>query len=72
MYKCNYRNHKYFIDLEVLGERCRIYRKKVLKMNSYELAKRIGCSQATLCLFENGKTNNLYVFLGYINEGFVL
>ena len=71
MYKVNFRNHKYFVDLAVIGEQCKYYRKKILKMTTYEMAKEIGCSQATISLFENGGTNHAYVLLGYIKRGFM-
>lgn len=53
-----------------LGAACREWRKTQTNMTSEDMGNKLGVTQTTISAFENGHTNNLYIFMGYVNEGF--
>lgn len=50
--------------LKSIGLRCKSKRLKY-KWTQRQLAKVIGCAQQTICDFEKGRLNNLYLFASY-------
>lgn len=52
------------IELKSLGLKCKNMRVKK-GWSQRQLAKVIGCVQQTICKFEKGELNNLYLYASY-------
>lgn len=57
------------MNLVDLGNQCRKYRND-LKLTQSDVAKDTGYSVDNISKFENGKTNNLKIFMWYLRRGF--
>lgn len=53
-----------------IGEACKKWRKENTTLTAEDIAKHIGMTQTAVSAFENGHTNNLYIFMAYVNAGF--
>ena len=56
--------------LEEIGRLCKKYR-RIKKIRQIDIAKDLGVSISTISLFENGKSDSLYVFLAYIKNDII-
>lgn len=57
------------LTLEQVGNRCRRYRKKVLKKELREVATDTGYSRENVSAFENGRNDNCIFLLWYMSRG---
>lgn len=57
------------MNLVDLGNLCRKYRND-LKLTQSDVARDTGYSVDNISKFENGKTNNLKIFMWYLRKGF--
>ena len=57
------------MNLVDLGNQCRKYRND-LKCTQSDVARDTGYSVDNISKFENGKTNNLKIFMWYLRKGF--
>ena len=53
-----------------LGEACKKWRKENTTFSAEAIGEYLGMTQTAISAFENGQSNNLYVFMGYVNLGF--
>lgn len=64
--------HKQKVDLQVIGEKAKIYRIKNLKIEQSQVAKDLQVSQNLISMFEMGKTDSAYILAYYVERGLVL
>lgn len=57
------------INMEILGARCRRFRKKVLRVELQDVANTIGYSRENICAFESGRNDNSLILLWYLSKG---
>lgn len=60
------------INMLVVGERCRHYRKRVLKTELRQVATDIGYSIENIWAFEHGKNDNSLILLWYLRHGLTI
>ena len=56
-------------SIAYVGNRCRQYRKKVLRTELKEVAKELGYSKENISAFENGRNDNCLIMLWYLSRG---
>lgn len=52
-----------------IGEYCRNFRNNELKLTQFDVSKQIGYSKENISSFENGRNDNVVIFLWYVNKG---
>ena len=53
-----------------IGNKCRVYRTKILKESQTDFAKRHGSTRQNICNFEKGYTKSGKILLMYVKDGF--
>lgn len=58
-------------DLKKLGARCADFRRSK-GYTQIQVADKLGYTESNISAFENGRTNNLFIFFWYLSEGMVI
>lgn len=58
--------------LAIVGKACKRYRKQVLNLSVYEVARKTGYSVSNIYAFETGRVNNCLLLIWYMSKGFKL
>ena len=51
------------------GKLCGDYRRDILKMTQFDVAKEIGYSKENIAAFEQGRNDNNIIFMWYVKNG---
>ena len=57
------------LNLKYIGQKCQIYRQS-MGYRQCEVARDTGYSIENISAFENGRNDNLIIFLWYLDKGF--
>lgn len=52
-----------------IGEYCKCFRINELNLTQFDVAKQLGYSKENISSFENGRNDNVVIFLWYVNKG---
>lgn len=52
-----------------IGEYCKFFRINELNLTQFDVAKQLGYSKENISSFENGRNDNVVIFLWYVNKG---
>lgn len=55
---------------KLAGAACKRWRKENTDLTAADIAESIGMCQQAVSGFESGRSNNLYIFMAYVNMGF--
>ena len=56
----------------VIGQRCKRYRKRILKCTQKDLSKETGFSVGNISAFETGRNDSSLILLWYLSHGMTL
>ena len=60
------------LNMNIVGERCRRYRRRILKSELKEVATDVGYSVENVCAFEHGRNDNTLIFIWYLSKGLTI
>lgn len=58
-------------QLKLVGAKCKLFRKEVLKIRQEDVALHLGVTQNAISKFEAGSCDSMVIFLYYLNKGLV-
>lgn len=60
------------MNMLVLGHKCALYRKKILKCTQMDVAKETGFTVSNVSAFETGRNDSSLILLWYLMHGLTL
>lgn len=60
------------MNMLMLGHKCALYRKKILKCTQMDVAKETGFTVSNVSAFETGRNDSSLILLWYLTHGLTL
>lgn len=60
------------MNMLMLGRKCALYRKKILKCTQQDVAKETGFTVSNVSAFETGRNDSSLILLWYLSHGLTL